>query len=703
MKSPRSPQEGPPAESDDAGQAISLGDLIHILLERLWLITVIFTAVMLLGVGYLLTATKLYESTGTLEVQQQEQSVVNTDGKEEDLKGLDVLKTFEQNLQRPSLFLRVVKRPEIATDKRFDPGMLSGLVEITPEQMAGQLKDWTTVELRRSTRLIDVTVDHPNAQMAQILAAGIVDEFMREQMLSSSGSSKDSYQFLLEESEKIRDRLQKSEDALQVYADALLIKERIKEQIKVVDELRQRYREKHPKLIQGQTLLADLQANFEKELRNIVQTKAAEESFWKGTGKDFKSMPPDERFKEALTLVEARSNVLTREVETERLLFESMKKQMGETDVAKQAGTTKVRLVEPALVPSSPAKPRPLLVLALSVITGMFLALSTVFGLHFMDSTLRTVDEVERITGLPVLGAVPDDKRVLQAVRMKERGGSAVSHLGKVSKVLDQTRDAPLGERADKVLKHIRKTEKIVRGGEIKEIRGIILVDDPGCNAAEAFRSLRATLALLGREDERRTFLFTSAIPGEGKTFTSCNYAVSLAQQGLKTLLIDADLRRPAVHLRFGIKEKAPGVVEHVTQGRKIEDVARLGVVENLDVLLAGTQAPNPAELLAGKGFGVLIQEALLKYERIVIDSAPVNAVSDTLMVAPYAQTLCMVVGAAQTPRRAVIRALHQLKMANANPSGIILNRLPSRSGFGKDPYYYYYASAGKYGKVYGN
>src|SRR6266571_7039043 len=214
-------------------------------------------------------------------------------------------------------------------------------------------------------------------------------------------------------------------------------------------------------------------------------------------------------------------------------------------------------------------------------------------------------------------------------------------------------------------------------------------METPESPAAEAFRNLRAALSLLGPEAERKVSLFTSAVPNEGKSFTSANYSLALAQQGYRVLLIDGDLRRPNMHRIFRFPEamrknnseedSAPGVmdclvgeadlssaprpipageIDIVTEKVAVEGNFLTATGGQLSVLAGGRRAPNPAEILAGPFFGQLVAEAARLFDRVVIDSAPILAVSDTLLMTPHVQTVCFVIRAAKTPRPAVRRAI---------------------------------------------
>jgi capsular exopolysaccharide synthesis family protein len=226
--------------------------------------------------------------------------------------------------------------------------------------------------------------------------------------------------------------------------------------------------------------------------------------------------------------------------------------------------------------------------------------------------------------------------------------------------------------------------------------RKLPILGDPSGSAAENIRSLRAAIELLGRENDHRIILFCSALSGEVKTFTSCNFAASLAQQGRKTLLIDADLRRPGVHQLFELPEKSPGLTEHISLGTPWEKVVCRNVIENLDVLLPGAKCPNPAELLGGDGLRDVIRYAQAKYNRIIIDTAPINVVSDTLLIAPHVQSTCLVIRSEVTPRGAAERALRLLEMAKVRPVGAVLNGVSTdwKSSYGHQ----YYVADHSYG-----
>jgi capsular exopolysaccharide synthesis family protein len=231
----------------------------------------------------------------------------------------------------------------------------------------------------------------------------------------------------------------------------------------------------------------------------------------------------------------------------------------------------------------------------------------------------------------------------------------------------------------------------VPRGRHRREEVGPAVITRPASPEAEAFRTLRTSLSLLPGGGDQRTVLFASAVPGEGKSFCSMNYASALAQQGLRTLLIDGDLRRPSLQrvLGMGDPEKGRSLSDCLRQPELLAASARSTLVENLFLLNDAEGRAGGAELVARDGMAELIRRATEAFDRVVIDSAPLIAVSDALHVAKHVQTLCLVVHAGRTPRRLVRRACGLLKdVAGRSPTGIVLNQTPR--GFSASYDYYY-------------
>ena len=397
-----------------------------------------------------------------------------------------------------------------------------------------------------------------------------------------------------------------------------------------------RYLPQHPKTIQAETQLDQLKTALKDTLRNTGEIVGTQyQAALDAEKKLNEALKEQEQVALELNKIAIPYNVLQREVDSDRAMYDAVNARLRETNVSLGVESTPFRIVEEPL--AAKPVPRPLLkMLAVGLFLGVALGAGAIFGLDMMDSSLRYVDQAESFLKLPVLAVVSD---------------------------------LP-SERGDKIPS--------------------VFSDAGQSQQAEAFRSLRTTLSLLGDEGHRRTFLVTSAIPGEGKTFCAYNAAIAFAAEGQKTILVDADLRMPAVHKIFSDSEGARrhlGLAEYLAGNAEIDRIIMAGPQENLSAICAGGQTSNPGELLGTDAFVTLVKTLSERFDRIIIDSAPVNAVSDTLRITPLVNYVCLVVRAAKTPKKALARAKKLIEGARGKLAGFILNRVH----LGRDSAYYFY------------
>ena len=698
--------EEPSFESAELGFDYRM--FLHQLLAKSWIVVLCLILGLVLGFTYLYRTSKLYQSHLTLEVDMQEQRIAPVEGvNPQNLASLDQLRTIEQNLRNRSLMEEVVRADDLANNPRFLPPAEDGR-PYSSETLAGVLTNMVNPMIRRGTRLIDVFVIHTDPKIAQTVADSVGREYIRQSIKKRTGGARMALDFLKEQAEGLRAKVAEDEQKLQDYRKSKgttsldqnenIVSAKLKElnsrvtQAKgdrmriegdfekierykddptqlltipsianhptVVDirnqitalnagiaNLAQRYKDKHPRMIQARSQLAELnRAQREAVLRLPPLLKSEYNNLVDNEKSLEGALVDQEKASLQLNQEEIPYKELLRDRDADNALYESVLKRGNETDLTKDIQADPVQIVEAATFSPAPISPVPSRVILLAVVGGLGLGVGIVALLYFLDRTIKTVDQAEHYLELPVLAAVPDMKFPAQK-----------SYL--------------------------------------------LMLREPNATAAEAFRTLRAGLSLLGPENERKVLLFTSAVPSEGKSFSSTNYAVSLAQQGYRTLLIDADLRRPSIHKIFEMERGLPGVTDCLVGRLELQKAVQTCEVENLFVLAGGTKAPNPAELLSSQSFAKLVEEASRFFDRVVIDSAPVLAVSDTLIITPHIQSLCLVVRSGHTPRNAVQRAVSMLSSVGNRPVGVVLNRLPRKSGIS---YYYYYSEHGYGGGVYG-
>jgi capsular exopolysaccharide synthesis family protein len=219
------------------------------------------------------------------------------------------------------------------------------------------------------------------------------------------------------------------------------------------------------------------------------------------------------------------------------------------------------------------------------------------------------------------------------------------------------------------------------------------VVEAPNSSIAESYRSLRTSIMLLDSKLDTKTLMFTSAIPAEGKTFCTLNTAAAFAIMGKNVVVIDADLRRPTLHHALLGGEVTAGLSDYLSGQASLEEVLRPTKIPTLVFLSAGHRSTIPAELLASKEMDDLLVLLRNRFDRVIIDSAPIHAVSDSLILASKIPTTAMVIKTESTSLHAIRRAMHLLRETDTRIAGLILNRM-KRSGAG---YYYYYYYGRKY------
>ncbi len=352
-------------------------------------------------------------------------------------------------------------------------------------------------------------------------------------------------------------------------------------------------------------------------------------------------------------------NILKREVETNKQLYEGLLQRLKEARVSAGLKASNIRIVDVAEPPKKPAKPNLLLNLALGVVLGLALGVGAAFLQEHLDNSLKTSEDVERFLGLPALALIP-------AVGSLNGRASVYGAYGR--KLLAGGREKSPGAPS---------WHRIDTAAQQHSALG------------EAFRSLRTSVLLSTADRPPRTLLVSSSQPGEGKTTVSLNLAISLAQLGHRVLLVDGDMRRPSLRRALAIGPSL-GLVSYLTGQQDWRVAVQPAGLENLDALVCGPVPPNPAELLSSERMRALLREAKAEYHFVVVDSPPLLNVTDSRILATLVEGVVLVVKAGTTPRELVQRAQVCARDVGGNLIGVVLNNLDVHAG---DEYYYRYAS----------
>ncbi len=393
-------------------------------------------------------------------------------------------------------------------------------------------------------------------------------------------------------------------------------------------DLSQRYGELHPEMVKVNNALADAKKRLENEIRTAIESAR----------QDYEAAQADERRLQqayAQTEREAQNlnrksidySVLQNQAKTNREIYQQLLQQQQELKVSSNSRANNVRVAERAEVPGAPFTPNVPRNLMIGLGIGLAIGILLAFGLDYLDDTIKTPDDITRRLNVPFLGLVP-----------------------------------------------------AVRGERLPIISGSVPHD-----FGESYRALRTSLVFTSGSESTRIIAVTSSQPLEGKTTTACNLALVLALGGSRVLLVDADLRRPSVHRALEMHNTVGLSHVLVGQARMREAIQRTSDT-NFYVMTAGRTPPNPSELLSSERMRTFMQNLTSSpFDWVILDTPPVLAVTDAVVLAPYVSGVVFVFGAEMTRLRLAERAVQTLMVSKPRVVGAVLNRV----NFDRNRYYY--------------
>ena len=689
-----------PASAD----GMDLMEYLYAVQKRLWLVAL--TTV--LGVGcsivYLVRTTPVYAARSVLLIEQRAAQVVRMDSVEQtDARYLDVMNTIVETMRSRTFLQRIVDNMNLQENPDFLPKNGNGLPH-TKEEAVGVLGGCIKTSLRKNTRLVDIVAEHENPEISRLLADSVAQEFIRFGTDQRIASSQEANQYIKDELAKLQDKIRHSEEILQKFPGLMTSGPAEQAQDTAVDQLKdlntrysaaraerlsleteraraienaqnpeellklpsvaghpivapllaalvdkesnlvvlgQQYKSKHPKYITAVAEIESLKASlYQKAMEaseriSILCSIARDQEEKLKKSVDAQQQVLAQRNRDML-----QYGPMKRDYDADRAMYDSMQARVKEIDVTKGVDGNPIKLVDNAVVPGVPIRPQKVQAVAMGGLFGLMLGVAGAIGINQFRRRLRTVGQVEKLTGLPVLGAVM--KRV-KANR----------------------------ESAKDFLLH------------------------PQANDIESFRALQTAISARIQAEKRRTLMVTSAIPGEGKTYVSLNLAMASAQSCAKTLLIDADMRKKTCSRILKDTRDTPGFSDVLAGNARLENVIAPTEIPNLFFLSAGENLRSPAEWLSPAALKSTLEDALKEFDQIILDTPPVLAVSDSLIMATEMQAVCYVVGSGKAQYREVERACKLLAEAGNPPLGIAMNFIEKQ--WGNEPYYYgdYYGDTG--------
>lgn len=731
----------PVLRQDDSDDEIDLLKLWNSLWRRKWSILSLVLAVMMVAALAVLVVTPIYRAAATLLIEQKAAKVVSI----EQVYGLDgmgneYLQTQFELLKSRALAERVVRQLNLTTHPEFDPRQqpeplidLSWLRsalnfhKVVPVTLPGDLEDEealseaeifdevvkqfmevTSVSQQGKSQLVTISVEMADPRTAALAANALANGFIESQLEATMEMSATATNWMNSRLGELRAKLKEAEDRLQSFREAEnlvdidgvstivagelsltadrmidarrqraeaesqyrqvqamrsggwerlatipavlghpLIQQFKADEAKAkakVEELSRRYGARHPAMEGARSELNAASASLRGQVEQIVagiernyQLAVANENSLRSSFNANKAQI------QQISAKEFRLRELQREVEANRALYDTFMTRLKETSATADLDTANARIVDPAVVPSEPVKPKKTLIVLIAGLLALFAGVGLTLLLDALNNTFKSTEEIEGKLNIPVLGILP-------LLKKKER--SEIAHM--------------------------------FQEGQNK----------PFC---EAIRTIRTGVVLSAMDNEHKVIVITSSIPGEGKSSVSANLAFALGQVE-KVLLIDADLRRPTLAKNFDFPVGTPGLANLIANTAKLEDCLR--EVNGISMLCAGTVPPNPLELLSSQRFAKAMEYLKSKYDRIIIDSPPTQAVSDAMVLSTFADALIYVIKSDSTAIPLVEKGVGQLLQNNAPVTGIVLNQVDVKKaqkyGYSYGGYYDYYGYSGK-------
>ncbi len=731
----------PPLDYYDAEMpGPGLRDYLYILLKRKWLVIGAFLTIFLAVALYTFLCTPIFRATAKLQITEDNPgSQVSVSDKLPELLGYDSAEKFQETqykiLQSWSLAQRVVQalnlqeEPEFKSIKGKNPGKTEAEVE---KAIIGHVMHTLEVTPVKNSYLVEVAFQSPDKIMAQRVVNAVADEYMylsidrRNQSFALVRKWLDKQ--LMEMAAKVQEaqkKLYKFGQKTDIYAlddkdnvvvqkfidlSGLLTKAQAEKMAKeaqfkqikeegpdaplfvnnpLIATLRQQlvseeakisamkkvYRSQHPEMLAEQANLTELRGRLQAEVKRLQESVKADYEAANRTEKLLSDSFTDQKgqmakLQDSLTDFQ----ILKRDAQTNEQLYQSLLARVKEASIAGTMVPSNVAVIDPAQLPDQPFLPKTRRDLALGAILGLALGVGLAFLLEHLDDSIQSVDDLERICNLPSLGMLP---------LLGSNGKMLPGHFEKlveksVSRYLPQLQS------------HLPRLRSRGQSFANTEDRDLIVFKNPQSPWSEAIRQAHTAIMLSEPGRPPAVILVTSPSPGEGKTLVASNLALTFALGGQQTLVIDCDLRKPRIHKIFEI-DLQPGLSNYLTGSVTLEEILRPASVPNLSVLTAGTRPPSPGILMNSQEFKDLLGQLRQRFKHIIIDTPPILAFSEGLIISVLTDGVLLVTRHNRTQKNAGRLAYQRLSQVRAPLLGAVLNGVDSLGqAYGGYNYKYY-------------
>src|SRR5712691_11140666 len=696
-----------------------LYDYLLILRKHQWLILSFMLAVVTIVAIATFRMQPVYVATARVEIDRENANILPFQGSDSYDYMMDLenyIETQSKILTSETLALQTIRntglsaRPEFSSPNGPSEAMASGSLanQKRPPEL-GEFLGSLSVKRVPNSRLMDVSFESTDSQLAARIVNAHIASYIEQNFRSKYEATTQASTWLADQLSELKIKVQKSEDARIAYERQNQIwtlddkqnittqrlsdvnkqlteaqSERMKKEslyefakagnldavpqvqsnAGLAELLRKRndlssqhsdalsqYGPNFPRVQRLQGQLKDLDANIEKEKKKIVDV--IESDYREARQREsMLTQALDQQKAAANQMAEklVEYNILKREAEANKALYEGLMTKLKETAISLGLRSSNIRIVDPAMIPSAPSRPAKARNITLAFLVGLVGGIGLALMREYLDNTVKTPDDIETLARLPSLAVVP---------QFVSSNGSS-KRQGLLQGFAANGQD----KRIELVAQHLPKSQM-----------------------SEAFRALRTSILLSQADHPPQVILVTSALPREGKTTAAANLAVTLAQLGDSTVLVDADLRKPGIGRLLNL-----GTGKYAGLSSYLAGVSTLDLVcvphptiSNLVVIPTGPLPPNPADLLSSHKLADGIAELRTKFKFIVIDSPPIMAATDAVILSVQADGVLLVVRSGETPKAAFTRTRDLLNSVKCRILGVVLNAVDASA-----PDYYY-------------
>jgi capsular exopolysaccharide synthesis family protein len=694
-----------------------LRDYIRIIQKHKWTVITAFVVVVTTVVIGTFSITPVYTSTTTIQIEKEPPKVLKfEDVLPIDASSADYYQTQHKIIQSRTIAKRVIEslslwdHPQYKDkEKNLVREATAGVVAVNGEAMEiliDSFLDLLEVEPIKNSRLAEIKYSSNYPDLSAEVANAVAQAYIDFNLEFKFKATEKAHDWLSEQLGEFQVKVEKSEEALHSFArrhgifslekdenlvlmrleelnEALsaaeadrIAKESIYKEITqypprtipvslsndLTNDLKKKlssleaeyfnlsklYKPDYPKMLRLKAQMKVIEKGIEEEMENLV--KSAEVAYKISLERERLIRDAFDKQKELALRIKEKAiqyNIFKREVDTNKELYDGLLQSVKETGVSAGLESSNIQVLDRAVVPQYASMPKKGLNILLSIVVGLFMGVGLAFFREYFDNTVNDPEEITKLVNLPTLGLIPS----LQSTLVRGRRDK--------SKELQPAID-------DLYLISQSHTRSSI---------------------SEACRTFRTSLLFSTPGHPPKTILITSNNPQEGKTFVSCNLGIVLAQGGAKTLIIDADLRRPFCHKVFSIPN-TPGLTDCLTGQTTLKEIIKSTSIKGLFVLPCGPLSPNPAELLDSTQFKEAIEKLKDAFDFIIFDSAPVMAFADTLNLANKADGTVIVACSGKTTKDDLRHTVGLMRGVKAPILGVVMNIIDIKK---RDYYYHYY------------